>query len=369
MRPVLALAGLMICLGLPACASLAPVPAGRLAAEHRQRALAFERTGDLRSALEEWKIVLTIDPTNAATRADQARLRRRLEATIARRIRLGQQALGRGNHLEARRHLLAVLALDPANAVAFTALREQVPELHFTTHLVARGETLGAIAERHYGDRALAEVIWEANRLPPKPRLVPGMRLKIPEVAGLVARPRGSRRVAAPPAAEPATDNGTVASRGNGGEDLLLESNPLLVDTREALERKEYGAALAAVDRLLEGNPKNGEWLDLKKAILYGQGKDELAGGNYDDAHRTLSELARLDSGYRDSAGLLREARNRAIQLHYNEGIRLSRDEQLEAAIAHWHAVLEHDPRHPEARRNIEQAERMLQVLEERTQQ
>jgi tetratricopeptide (TPR) repeat protein len=358
----------MICLGLSACASLAPVSAGRLAAEHRQRALAYERSGDLRSALEEWKIALTIDPTNAATRADQARLRRRLEATIARRIRLGQQALGRGKYLEARRHLLAVLALDPANAVAFAALREQVPELHFTTHVVARGETLGAIAERHYGDRALAEVIWEANRLPPKPRLVPGMRLKIPEVAGLVGRPRGAGRGAAPPAAEPAADHGTVASRGNGGEELPLEGNPLLAEAREALERKEYDAALTAVDRLLEGNPKSGEWLDLKKAILYGQGKDELASGNYDDALRTLSELGRLDPGYRDSPRLLRDARNRTIQLHYNEGLRLSREEQLEAAIAHWHAVLEHDPRHPEARRNIEQAERMLQVLEERAQ-
>ncbi|MGH7311391.1 MAG: LysM peptidoglycan-binding domain-containing protein, partial [Candidatus Rokuibacteriota bacterium] len=366
MRPALALAGLLICLGLSACASLAPVPAGRLAAEHRQRALAHERKGDLRAALEEWKIALTIDPTSAAARADQARLRRRLEATIARRIRLGRQALGQGNHLQARRHFLAVLALDPANAVAFTALREQIPELHFTTHLVARGETLGAIAERHYGDRALAEVIWEANRLPAKPRLVPGMRLKIPEVAGLAPRPPGSRRVAGAPATEPAAGNGTAATRANGSEELWLEGNPLLADTREALERKEYGAALAVVDRLLEGDSKNGDWLDLKKAILYGQGKDELASGSYDDAHRTLSELARLDAGYRDSAGLLREARSRAIQLHYNEGIRLSRDEQLEAAIAHWHAVLEHDPRHPEARRNIEQAERILQVLEER---
>lgn len=367
MRPALALAGLLICLGLSACASLAPVPAGQLAAEHRQRARAYERTGDLRAALEEWKIALTIDPTNAAARADQARLRRRLEATIARRIRLGRQALGQGNHLEARRHLLAVLALDPANAVTFTALREQIPELHFTTHLVARGETLAAIAERHYGDRALAEVIWEANRLPAKPRLVPGMRLKIPEVAGRVPRPPGSRRVAVPPATEPAANNG-AAPRGNGSEGLWLEGNPLLTDTREAVERKEYGAALAVVDRLLEGDAKNSEWLDLKKAILYGQGRDELASGNYDDALRTLSELARLDASYRDSSGLLREARSRAIQLHYNEGIRLSRDEQLEAAIAHWHAVLEQDPRHPEARRNIEQAERMLQVLEERAQ-
>jgi tetratricopeptide (TPR) repeat protein len=344
------------------CATLTPAPASRLAAEHRQRALAYEKAGDLRHALEEWTIVLTINPADAAARQGRGRLSRRLDAMVTRRIRLGRDALKRGNHLEARRHLLAALALDPTNAVAFAALQEQIPELHFTNHVVARGETLGAIAERYYGDRALAAVIWEANRLPPKPRLVPGMQLKIPKVAGLAARPEQPQRAALRPSESPPNGGPTVRET----EEPLLEGNPLLADSREALERKEYGAALAAVDRLLEGSPRNDEWLDLKKAILYDQGWDDLANGRFDDAHRALAQLARLDPAYRDGPGLLREARARVIQFHYNEGIRLSRDEQLEAAIAHWHAVLEYDPEHVEARRNIEQAERILRALEER---
>ncbi|HEY7366791.1 MAG TPA: LysM peptidoglycan-binding domain-containing protein [Methylomirabilota bacterium] len=367
MRAV-ALGGVLICLGLTACASIAPAPPARLAAEHRERALAYERSGDLRAALEEWKIALTIDPTDATARAEQARLVRRREAAVARRLRLGQQALRRGHHLEARRHLLAALALDPTSTAAFTTLREQVPELHFTTHTVARGETLGSIAERHYGDRALAEVIWEANRLPPKPRLVPGMRLKIPVVSGLAARTAGPQRAALSRAPDPAPDNGRPNVRESPVEEPLLEGNPLLADTHEALEHGEYGAALVAVDRLLESNPQNSEWLDLKKAILYAQGQDDLVKGRYDDAHRVLTQLAHLDPAYRDGASLLGEARSRAIQLHYNEGIRLSREEQLEAAIAHWHAVLEHDPLHAEAKRNIEQAQRILRALEDRKQ-
>ena len=332
MRRTLAFGGLLVCLGLTGCATMTSAPPASLAAEHRQRALAFERRGDLRSALEEWKIALTIDPTNAAARAEHARLTRRRQAAVARRIQAGQDALRRGSHLEGRRQLLAALALDPSNATAFTTLREQVPELHVTTHLVGRGETLGAIAERYYGDRALAEVIWEANRLPPTPQLVPGMRLKIPEVAGLAARTAGPRKVAP--------------------------------DTSGSVARES-----AADEPHLEGNPKHNEWLDLKKAILYNQGKEALVNGWYDDAHRALSQLARLDPAYRDGPGMLRDARNHAIQLHYNEGIRLSRDEQLEAAIAHWHAVLEHDPQHAEAKRNIEQAQRILRSLQERAQQ
>jgi tetratricopeptide (TPR) repeat protein len=348
----LALAAVLLGLGLSGCATAPSASPGRLAAEHQQRALTYERRGDLRSALEEWKIALTIDPDSVAARAGHARLRRLLQTAVARRIRLGRHALAQGRHGQARRHLLAALAFDPTNAAAFKALRE-VPELHFTIHLVVHGDTLGAIAERYYGDPALAEVIWEANRLPPRRKLTVGMRLKIPEVSGLRSRLARPRKVALPTRREDRT------------EEPVLESNPLLLDAREAFERQEYPAALAAVDRLLEGQPANTEWLELKKAILYRQGRADLANGLYDDAHRALAQLVRLDPGYRDGAGLLSEARSHAIQLHYNEGIRLSREEQLEAAIAHWHAVLEHDPQHAEARRNIEQAERILRVLEE----
>jgi tetratricopeptide (TPR) repeat protein len=124
--------------------------------------------------------------------------------------------------------------------------------------------------------------------------------------------------------------------------------------------------ALAAVDRLLEGNPRQPEWVDFKKAILYDYGRARLDETQYDDAYRTLSQLAKLDPKYRDAPILLGQARAGAMQMHHNEGIRLYREEQLEAAIAHWRAVLEYDPSHVEARRNIEQAERILRTLRDR---
>jgi len=56
-----------------------------------------------------------------------------------------------------------------------------------------------------------------------------------------------------------------------------------------------------------------------------------------------------------------------AFQARYNEGLRLYRDEKLEQAIMQWRSVLDLDPRHPSARKNIEQAEQILKKLEERT--
>jgi hypothetical protein len=37
---------------------------------------------------------------------------------------------------------------------------------------------------------------------------------------------------------------------------------------------------------------------------------------------------------------------NRDVQQHYNQGIRLYREEKLEPAIAEWPTVLQHDPNH-----------------------
>jgi cytochrome c-type biogenesis protein CcmH/NrfG len=62
----------------------------------------------------------------------------------------------------------------------------------------------------------------------------------------------------------------------------------------------------------------------------------------------------------------LPEARQQVIDRHYQEGIRLFREEKLPEAIAEWKTVLEMDPQNVNARRNLEQAERLVKGLEER---
>ncbi len=54
------------------------------------------------------------------------------------------------------------------------------------------------------------------------------------------------------------------------------------------------------------------------------------------------------------------------MELHYREGVRLYREEKPAEAITEWRAVLELEPDHANARRNIDQAERLLKALEER---
>jgi len=110
-----------------------------LTARHRQQAEALERDGQLRRAAEEWRIVLTITPTDARARESLRTLQARIDQVVAERIDEGRKALARGVQVEARRKFLAALALDPASRPAFDALQSDTREVEFISHTVRAG--------------------------------------------------------------------------------------------------------------------------------------------------------------------------------------------------------------------------------------
>jgi len=357
----------------PAPPAPPPPPRLALAAPYNERAQALEAGGRLREALEARKIALTINPDDAAARAAAAALQAKIDEQVAAQLKDGRAALQRGAQVVARRHFLAVLALDPGNRTAFEALREQTPEVDLLSHTVRAGDTLPGLASQYYGNRALSEVIAETNKLQPNARLTAGTVLKIPEVPGVTlnrpgARPPtpratlptapGAPTTPAPPSAGPAAP---AAPR-----EEPAEVNPLLAEAREAADRLDYGQALSDLDQLLASSPRNADALTLKKQVLYSQGKLQLDQRKYRDSLATLNQLARIAPNYEDSATLIRQTRTRLIDEHYNSGIRYYREEKLPEAIAQWKAVLEIDSQHVNARKNLDQAERLLKQLDER---
>ena len=382
-RGVLAAAALGLALG--GCAALtgvrepgagpAPIARDPLAARHRQQAEALERDGQLRRAAEEWKIVLAITPNDAGARETLRALQARIDRTVAERVDEGRKALARGVQLEARRKFLAALALDPSSRAAFDALQSDTRDVEFITHTVRAGDTLSALAQRYYGDRSRSEVIWETNQLPPSPRLAPGTTLKIPEIPGVPFVHPEARRptpvVAAVPTPDvprpgPAPGPPTTTPGAPHKEEYTSEVNPLLAEAREALERSDYPDALGSVDKYLAGKPGDREGLTVKKQALYGQAKSQMEARRYGESIQSLTMLTKLQPDYEDAAALIKQARVRMVEQHYTQGVRFYREEKLKEAIAEWRVVLEMEPAHANARRNIDQAEKLLRGLEQR---
>ena len=347
----------------PAPPPPAPDPRAPLVARHRARAVALESEGDLRRALDEWNVVLTIDPNDAAAKQSRAALEGKIEKLVTERIEAGKAALARGVQLEARRQFLAALALDPGNKVAFQHLQTDARDVETLNHTVRAGDTLASLAQRYYGDRSRSEVIWETNQLPPNPKLVAGTVLKIPEIPGVPFVHPEARRPTPPAAASVPRE---PAAKAEPEREPEPEVNPLLADAREALDRNDYTEALADVDKFLAAAPSNVEGISLKKQALYRQGKAQLSDRRYEDSYRTLAQLAKLQPDYEDGAGLLAQAKNRAVDQRYAQGVRLYREEKPAEAIAEWKVVLDMDPQNANAKRNIEQAERLLKALEQR---
>jgi tetratricopeptide (TPR) repeat protein len=335
-----------------------PTVRARLAALHNEEADRFELAGRLRQALDERRIALTIDPANAAAQAAASRLEETIERGVTQRIEEGRQALARGSHVEARRRFLAALALDPNRRPVLDALQSEVRDVEFIAHVVRQGDTLASLGQRYYNDRARAEVISETNDLAPGARLVVGRTLKIPEIPGVPFLRAEPRRETARPA-EPVP----VAPPADTSPS---ETNPLLVEAQDAFERREYATALSDLDRLLGATPTHADGVGLKKQVLYAYGKSQLEARDYETSYRLLNQLSRMDRNYHDVAALNAQARGRVIEQRYSQGIRYFREEKLPEAITAWRGVLELDPGHVNAKRNIEQSERLLKGLEEK---
>ena len=161
------------------------------AARHNRNSEAFMSRGMLRQALDESKIALTIDPTDTTALTQQKQLESRIESEVAARMQQGGKVPG----ADGRRQFLAALALNPASATAFDAVRNSAPPpeapriaaqpAKSLTHTVRPNETPSSLADLYYGDRSLAEVIERANGLKSGAPLAVGRQLKIPEVAGI----------------------------------------------------------------------------------------------------------------------------------------------------------------------------------------
>lgn len=366
--PPLFLAGLLLIAGCAAgpggSGPSGPSAYDALVAPQREKAVALAAQGNLRGALDAWKVVLTVDPHDAVALEESKKLDEQIKQGVADRLARGKDALKRNVHLEARNHFLAVLALDPGNREAFEALQTQVRDVRQVNHTVRAGESLTSIAQFYYGDRTRSEVIWETNQLPPNPKLTPGMVLKIPEIPGL---PLG-RTEPVPSAKTPPSGSipGTAGKAEPAEEELY--ANPALGAAREALERGEFALALSTVDRFLGQNPRNSEAADLRRTVLLQQGRTLMDQNKLVDAYSAANQLVKSYPKDSAAASLLSQVRGRLVQQHYNQGMQLFRDEKLPAAIAEWRTVLQYEPAHDGAKRNISQAERLLKGLQERQQ-
>ena len=91
--------------------------------QYRLLALEWEQDGDLRRAVEAWRVVEALAPESQEPGRRIRALEKRINAKVRSRVAAARKALRRGSPRDAKTHLLMALALDPSHDSAADLLR------------------------------------------------------------------------------------------------------------------------------------------------------------------------------------------------------------------------------------------------------
>jgi LysM repeat protein len=300
-------------------------PFATLATRFTARAVKQEAAGDLRRALDSWKVVAALRSEAVEPRRRVVELSARLQAAADQHFRDGNARLQEGNIDAARREFLLSLASDPDHARSLDALKNRL-EPDATPYTVAAGDTFESIAKKQYGDPAKSAIVARVNNLDPAGKPVPGTVLTLPNLSLPAAKPPVIRAPEAAPGAPEAPDSGYDTEPADLGGEAPAPAPVPAAPTAPVLP-----TAPAAPATRVEP-PK-------------------------------APEPARKDIPAAQDAVEARK-REKAEEL-YNAGVRFFINQKLDEAILSWEKTLELYPEHPKAAKDIVKARGLQQRLKE----
>jgi len=365
--------------------SSAAAPFATLATRFTARAVGQEAAGDLRQALDSWKVVAALRPEAAEPKRRVSDLSARLKADADRHFREGNARLQEGSADAARREFLLSLAVDPDHAGALEALKKTL-EPEATPYTVAAGDTFESIAKKQYGDPAKAPLVARVNSFDPAGKPAPGTVLALPNLATPAARPTGKRTpvagteaaetadtaydtepaalgAEAPPAVEPAapTAPATAVEPVKGPD----PGEAQLAKAQEFFKAKKFEEAGGAADKLT-GNPAVGARArELSGNAWFAAGEAALKEERFADA---IAAYRKAEPARKDVPAALAATERRKkekAEEAYNAGVRYFINQKLDEAILSWEQTLALNPEHPKAPKDIEKARGLQQKLRE----
>ncbi len=363
---------------------------GRLLATGASR----QAAGDYGAAEETFARVLRLDPERAEALEGRERAIRGRRAAAAKEVARGVEALEQGRLPEALTSLRRGQQLHPDSPEAAAGL--------------ARAEALvGSLVaeERQWGRRAVSEGRLDAARehfqKALKLRDDKDIRRELAALDGTSSRrvgalvEEGGRTLSARDyrRASDLYRQALALDPGHRGARQGLDKaqsaarqaiETLLVSADKAFAAGDTGSGLTRLREILAIDPADSRALAGlegarsraadEAAGLVAQGNASLAAGRTAEAESLLRQALAIDP-YLPEARAALERLSRPggkktpsvdLEQRYLEGISLYTQGRYEAAVSIWGEVLQKDPGHEKARRNIEKARRKLEQIKER---
>ncbi len=369
-------------------------PFATLAARFTARAVRQEAAGDVRRALDSWKVVAALRPDATEPKRRVAGLSARLGAEADRHFRDGSTRLQEGSLDAARREFLLSLAADPDHAGSLESLKKCL-EPDATFYTVVAGDTFEGIAKKLYGDPSKSPIVARVNNLEPAGKPVPGTLLTIPNLAPPAAKPAVKRPPEAVVETPEAPDSGydtEPAALGVEGPQPTETTAPVppaapsgptspatpveppkgpdpgesqLAKAQELFRAKKFEDAGSAADKLADNPVVGSRARELSGNAWFAAGDAAVKEERFVDAVAAYRKAEPARKDVPAALAAVERRKKEKAEEFYNTGVRLFINEKLDEAILSWEQTLALNPEHAKAARDIAKARGLQQKLKE----
>ena len=322
-----------------------------LAEQYTAKAQEYEAKGDLVAALEQYKLVLTVEPENQLAKTKSEEIGQEIRKLAEEHYQTGLGFHKKGEYGKARKEFLTALRYNPEHSEAkdmLAVVSKEIEEVQgYIPHTIQPNETIATLAGRYYGDYRKFHLIAQYNELEDATKIRVGQEIKIPVIKGI------------PIMADPAE------IRTDTGEALESMPGEIITVKSYVTHTVQPGESLAKLAQMYYGDHKKFDLIakfnGLKDAAGLKVGKEikipevdgvpfSAEGKVQETREAKIAEGLTVSEGMpkkeKREEGLIKERITKEDQLaNYRElGIELFKNKEYAGAINEFHKVLNVHP-------------------------
>ena len=323
---------------------------------YRQQAIEYEKQNDLPKALQCWEIVEAFQPIHEEAIQKTTALRVQIKTLADQHFKKGLSYYQNRSIPEAHKEFLLTLYYNPDHTESLSYLKNKLIEADYISYEVMPGDTLREIAKKIYNDPQKDFLIAYFNDLGKDPKLTPKTTLRLPVLDVPQTQP------APQPREMPMDPKEILGEPKEAPKEVKETKEEKMAKAVAYFKANKFKETASITEEILLSDPSNKEARDLTNASYYQMGKALHQGKKYREA---LEQLSRVDPKYRDVRDRIVSVKRQLAEVHYINGIKYYTQEKLDQAIQEWRETLNLNPQHPKAKGDIENAQRLLQMLKD----
>jgi len=379
-------------------------PEANLIQQHIAKGESLEQQALFSSALEQYKLALTIDPENTGALQHKKKVLSKLWSTAQLHYKQGLELDGQGKYEAARKEYLSALQNWPDYKEAKEKLTPggiAGDTKNYIIHTLMYGESVSQLAKIYYDDFKKHTIIGKFNILEDVTKVRVGKKLKIPVInnislSNLKQKQKNylnlqKTKVSLAPVTKPeeeiktetietSTEPETILQPADEvtkpRQDPVEETAPMTMPSSEEkvsenyeqgielFKKKKYSEAIPLFLAAKEVDPDNEALIDYLFKSHFQHGLALFNSNEYLSAKDNFESAFKYDKNCEKCPNYIEKCETTYKEKHYNLGIHYFGKELLNKAIEEWNLVKAIDPDYKEVSPNLKKAEMLFKRLE-----